>query len=185
VHYQRLGYSNFKLVERSCPTALLLKRVAAYTAKKFDGNLLEIAGPVAQIGREQGALPGQRIRMGMLMFRPFKIKISSLLKTKRYAQAVLSGDFRKGVAPVYIENRALDGFLDGLMDRSCSNLSCSECGYCGAWAGKVITLDESYRTGALLLADELDRGLLSGDHWFASGGKFAQDKPGVMAPKSE
>ena len=184
-HYQRLGYSNFKLVERSCPTDLLMKRVAAYTSQSFDGNLLEIAGPVAQVGREQGATAGQRIRMGMLMFRPFKIKISSLLKTKRYAQTILFSDFRKGHAPVYIENRALDGFLAGLMDRSCSNLSCNECGYCAAWAGKAITMDETYRTGALKLADELDRGLLSGDHWFASSNHFAQHKPGVMAPKSE
>jgi collagenase-like PrtC family protease len=184
-HYQRLGYSNFKLVERSCPTDLLMKRVAAYTSQSFDGNLLEIAGPVAQVGREQGATAGQRIRMGMLMFRPFKIKISSLLKTKRYAQTILFSDFRKGHAPVYIENRALDGFLTGFMDHSCSNLSCSDCGYCAAWAGKAITMDETYRTGALSLADELDRGLLSGDHWFTSGREFAQHKSGVMPSKSE
>ena len=185
VHYQRLGYSNFKLVERSCPTGLLMKRVAAYIAQSFDGNLLEIAGPVAQIGKEQGATAGQRFRMGMLMFRPSKIKISSLLKTKRYAQTILFSDFRKGHAPVYIENRALDGFLTGLMDRSCSNLTCSECGYCAAWAGRAITFDETYRSGALALADELDRGLLSGDHWFASSRPLAQNKPCVVSPKSE
>jgi len=139
-----------------------MKRVAAYTAQSFDGNLLEIAGPVAQIGKEQGAPSGQRFRMNMLMFRPFKIKISSLLKTKRYAQTVLFSDFRKGHAPVYIENRALDGFLTGLMDHPCSNLSCSDCGYCAAWAGKAITMDETYRTGALSLADELGPGITLG-----------------------
>lgn len=185
VHYQRLGYSNFKLVERSCPTDLLIKRVTAYAAQSFDGNLLEIAGPVAQIGKDQGATTGQRIRMALLMFRPLKIKISSLLKTKRYAQTVMFCDFRKGHAPVYIENRALDGFLTGLMDHSCPDLSCSECGYCAIWADKAITMDETYRSGTLTLADELDKGLLSGAHWFASGPAFAQHEAGVIPSPSE
>jgi collagenase-like PrtC family protease len=185
VHYMRLGYTNFKLVERSCPTALLVKRVAAYASQSFDGNLLEIAGPVAQIGKKQGATVGQRLRMGMLMFRPLKIKISSLLKTKGYAREILFSDFRKGYAPVYIDNRALDGFLTGLADRSCQTLSCNECGYCAAWANKSVTINSTYRKKSLEMANELDRGLLSGDHWFTSRRKLAQDKPGVMSSESE
>jgi collagenase-like PrtC family protease len=185
VHYQRLGYTNFKLVERSCSTDLLVKRVAAYSAQSFDGNLLEIAGPVAQVGKEQGATAWQRMRMAALMARPLKIKIASLLKTKRYAQAALFSAFDKARAPVYIDNRALDGFLAGQIDHSCFERDCGQCGYCAAWADKAITMNETYRSGMLTQADELDHGLLSGAHWFASSPEFAQHQPGVMSPKSE
>ncbi len=183
--YEQLGYSNFKLVERSCSTDLLMKRVAAYTARSFTGNLLEIAGPVAQINKQQGASIRQRIRMALLMFKPLKIRISTLLKTKHYASTILFSDFSRDNAPVYIDNSALDGFLNGLIFRTCATLSCKECGYCSAWTKKAVSIEQSYRLNALTQANELDDGLLSGAHWFGSRPVFAEHEAGIMPSKSE
>ena len=43
--YEALGYTTFKLIERGMPSAELLKRVAAYSARRFDGNLAELLLP--------------------------------------------------------------------------------------------------------------------------------------------
>ena len=36
-----MGYTSFKLLERGIPSAELLRRVKAYSERRFDGNLAE------------------------------------------------------------------------------------------------------------------------------------------------
>jgi len=40
--YEAMGYTNFKLLERGIPSAELLRRVKAYSERRFDGNLAEL-----------------------------------------------------------------------------------------------------------------------------------------------
>jgi len=40
--YEKLGFHNFKIVERNTPTPILLERVRAYAARRYDGNLLDL-----------------------------------------------------------------------------------------------------------------------------------------------
>jgi collagenase-like PrtC family protease len=165
--YEEIGFHSFKIVERSCPGGLLLKRVAAYARRSFSGNLLEIAGPVAQIKREQGTPMGQRMRMIATMLRPWYVKISTLLDMKRYAEAAIPHEYDKGKAPVYIENAALEGFVEGMRNRKCSGLDCTLCGYCESKAKEAVSIDESYRAGTLARAEKLDRGLVTSSHWLS------------------
>ncbi len=167
-HYEALGYSSFKIVERSCPSDLLVKRVAAYARRSFDGNLLELVGPVANIKKEQGASLDQRARIISTMFKPSLIKINSLLMMKRFAEKIILHDFSIDLAPVYIDNNQLDGFIVGIKERDCDMLSCEECGYCQKWADKIVKVDANYREGMLELADKLDRGLADSTHWLQS-----------------
>ncbi len=40
--YEAMGYTSFKLLERGIPSAELLRRVKAYSERRFDGNLAEL-----------------------------------------------------------------------------------------------------------------------------------------------
>jgi len=40
--YEAMGYTTFKLLERGIPSAELLRRVKAYSERRFDGNLAEL-----------------------------------------------------------------------------------------------------------------------------------------------
>jgi collagenase-like PrtC family protease len=163
--YEKLGFDSFKIVERSCPSDLLVKRVEAYTRRSFDGNLLEIAGPVAQIKREQNAPLSQRLRMISIMFKPWFVKVSALVAMKRYAEMVIPHSYERGTAPVYIDNKALDGFIEGLRLRDCSSGRCENCGYCRTWAEKTVSVDDAYRAEVLEMARKLDEGLIASTHW--------------------
>jgi|WetSurMetagenome_2_1015567.scaffolds.fasta_scaffold00303_7 collagenase-like PrtC family protease len=163
--YQKLGYEHFKLVERSCPPDLLLRRVAAYAAKRFDGNLWELVAPVAQIAQTQDTSLSQRLRMYKTFLRPSFMKISSVLRFKRYAEAVIPSDFGRAASPVYIDNRVLDGFLEVAMKNGCGAAKCAACDVCRAWAARAVFVDEGRRLSAADMAATLDGDCVSGKLW--------------------
>jgi Collagenase and related proteases len=163
--YEKLGYSWFKIVERGCPGDLLVRRVQAYAEQSFDGNLYELVAPVAQVKRGLGASRLQQFRMAVVMARPWKVKLSAIMLMKRYAELALVDSFDKNNAPVFIDNRALDGFLDGMLSRGCGSLQCDACGHCRAAAERAVSVDPRFREKALDLAVQLDEGLSSGAHW--------------------
>lgn len=163
--YEALGYHSFKIVERSCPGDLLIRRVAAYSTRSFDGNLWELVAPVAQIKKAQHVSWYQRFRMLSTMAKPWLIKMAPLLQMQRFAESVVPHDFGRDTAPVYIDNKSLEGFLDGLRTRPCNRGECDACGYCRRWAEKTVSIDAAHRQNSLDLASRLDSGLVSGSHW--------------------
>lgn len=164
-YYESIGYDSFKIVERSSPTDLLVKRIDAYTKRRFDGNLLEIAGPVAYIKRDQQLPWYRRMRIIRFMLRPDKVPLSSLLRIKEYAEDIIIHEYDRDRAPIYIDNKGLEGFLDGIRKRDCASLNCRTCGYCDSWAQKTVTFNETYRKEVLRKARSLDTQLLDGSLW--------------------
>ncbi|MFW6221349.1 MAG: U32 family peptidase [Fibrobacterota bacterium] len=164
--YEDLGYDSFKLVERSCPTDLLLRRVQAYANRTFDGNLMELIAPVAHIKKQQGSPLSTRLRVIAAMARPLSVKIDKLMIMKKYAEQSVLHEFEKPNAPVYIDNRRLDGFLDKYWKKNCSQKQCSTCGFCEKIANELVEIDDNYRKQTLSLADSLDDHLHSGSLWF-------------------
>lgn len=163
--YEAIGYNSFKILERSCPAGLLVKRVKAYANRSFDGNLLELVAPVAQIKKQQGTSLMQRLRMIAMLAKPQHIKISSMLHMKKYAEKVILDDFSQKSSPVYIQNKDLDGFLDGVRQRDCTLLNCQNCGWCKRWADQHVKIDESYKADVLNMAERLNQGLVDGSLW--------------------
>lgn len=159
--YENIGYSSFKLVERSSPTDLIIKRVKAYISRSHNGNLLEIVGPVASIKKELGAPLLQRIKMAFTMFRIGDISLRELLLIKKYASKVLMHEYNKSNADVYIDNKKLDGFLEGLSQKACKSYHCSQCGYCESFARHSIRINHDYRHDVLQLADQINTALLA------------------------
>lgn len=164
--YEQLGYQYFKILERSCPTDLLLTRVGAYVARRFDGNLYELVGPMATINRKLEATLAQRMRMIMSMFRPHKVKLSSLLAFRDYMNAVIVHDYSAESAPIYMDNRALDGFLEQVRGHGCRAIDCESCGVCRDAAEAALRVDPTYRQETLSQAETLNDGLESGALWW-------------------
>jgi collagenase-like PrtC family protease len=165
--YEQMGYRNFKLVERSCPGDLLLRRVAAYCAGKFGGNLWELVAPVAWISRGQKAPLATRLRMLRMLVRPRFIPIASMLALKRYSELVIPRDFSKETPGVFIDNNGLDGFIEGLRAIDCGRRpkACVGCDYCAKWAQRTVSMDAQWQSKALAEADKLHEGVASGELW--------------------
>jgi collagenase-like PrtC family protease len=163
--YESMGYDWFKLVERSCPDDLLLRRVAAYDARSFTGNLMELIAPTAFFSRKQQSPFSVMARSFFTLARPLRIRLKSVLAARNYASESLQFDFSKERAPVYIENSDLAGFLEGVRNRGCSLSDCDECGFCKQWSEKAVRIDPSYRSRMLEMADKLDKGFINGSLW--------------------
>jgi len=163
--YEQIGYDNFKIVERSCPGDLLYKRVKAYSRRSFEGNLLELVGQVARIKPEQGASLLFRLRMLLTFLKPQWVRLPFMLKLKQYGESIILHEFSLEKAPVYIENKSLNGFMSKFANGGCSVNSCGNCGYCDQWANRVVRIQDSYRNNVLMTGDELEKALRSGELW--------------------
>jgi collagenase-like PrtC family protease len=163
--YHQLGYFNFKLVERSSPVQLTFRRAKAYAEGKFDGNLWELIAPVAMIKKEQGISWRQRLHMFSLAIRPRIVPIHSILEIKRFAQQVIPHEFAKGIAPVYIDNRSLNGFLKHLPQKNCRQAICARCGYCREWAEKTVIIDKNWENRVTEMGNILQQRFTDSSFW--------------------
>lgn len=163
--YAAIGYSDFKVVERSSPADLTVKRAAAYAAGSFEGNFWELIAPVAVIKKQQGIPWFQTARMLALIARPWYLPIASMLRMKRFADGVIPHDFSPQSGPVYIDNRALDGFLDRLPQDQCRKGACAACGFCRQWSKKAVRVDASWNGKFKSDGQSIVTGLSDGTFW--------------------
>ncbi|PNU21273.1 peptidase U32 [Geothermobacter hydrogeniphilus] len=165
--YEQLGYDLFKIAERDLPTEILLARVKAYAARRFDGNLLDLIQPYGFQGIKEGARYYRRGLGWMLRFliRPGLVNPLRLIPLKRLAE--LRGMIRplEGDPPVYIDNRALDGFLERFQDQSCRDVDCEDCRWCHQFAARAVHIDSASRDQALAAYTELFDSMHGGDMW--------------------
>ena len=126
--YQELDIDFFKVGGRAMPTDWIVNVVKAYTSFSYPGNLYDLLNN----------------------FSP---------KTKNAEPHLSSTQLDAIASPpkVYIDNQALDGFLDFFKKQDCLS-GCVDCGYCQEMADRVVTIDrnevESYtRVLSELLSD--------------------------------
>ncbi len=168
--YEKLGYCNFKIVGRNSPADLILQRVKAYSKRSFNGNFLLLIAPVAQISKKKGTSREMRFRLLTTMFRPDRIRIKSLLMIYKYASLLLDVDYSTANAPVIIENKKLDGFLDQLR-KNCNGF-CNQCSFCSRISEQVVKIDPDYRNAVLSLSSWLDSGATGSTHWINPRKKY-------------
>jgi len=113
-----------------------------------------------------GCNAGHAARHASQVFKPTFVRMSSVLKLKHYAEQIIMHDFSASSAPVYIDNRSLDGFLEKFASKECDQTNCESCGLCLEWEKKAIRIDEAYRKDVLSRASDLESGLYTGAHWF-------------------
>ncbi len=137
-HYEEIGISKFKLVDRSLTARGLLKRIKAYSERKYQGNLADIICLHTRRS-EHRFLPGARA-----MDRNARENLRQM------------GDAIFAAEKTFIDNQKLDGFFNGLKKIDCRYVSCDKCGYCERFAQKAITIapddrDEAVRRSDLFL----------------------------------
>ncbi|NOZ84985.1 MAG: peptidase U32 [Deltaproteobacteria bacterium] len=180
-HYEAIGYENFKIVERNTPTKILLERVNAYVNRSYDGNLLDLVQFFSYDENKFSKREKDLFSLRRLLKYFMKPKAINLLK---FAKVVDLGRTigllfpRTGEPGVYIDNKALDGFIDRFLKQGCQAMDCERCGYCQRWADKVVQIDPSYRDRALgLFANVLDE-LHDGSFWNSYMGTLVEPEPG-------
>jgi collagenase-like PrtC family protease len=169
--YTGMGFNSFKILERGAPTPVLASRVRAYATGRFEGNLLDLIQPYGykKAGKGDGDTAGTLRRFLRYFFRPGVVKRGGLMRLKALAEkrGLIAG---MDWDPVYLDNRALDGFLDGLREINCREADCSHCGYCALWTKKAVRVDEQYRAEMLKLYQEIFNDMYSGALWGVAGG---------------
>ena len=114
-HYEAIGINNFKIVERNTPTPDLIRRVHAYSNRHYDGNLFDLILPFnypIESYEPKTEYTLGRLRALKYFFKPFQFEISKFFQLARLSKKANLLHPREGKSPLYIENRALDGFID-------------------------------------------------------------------------
>ncbi len=165
--YEELGYDRFKIVERDIPTEVLVMRVKAYADRRFDGNLLDLVQPYGFKGVKNDDRYYKRGLRWLLryMIRPGLVNPAKMVLLKRLADLRCMTQPVEGKAPVSIDNRALDGFIERFRETGCRDVNCRECGWCKKFAEAAVRFDSSRQTKALDAYDDLFRAMDDGGMW--------------------
>ncbi len=165
--YEEMGYDLFKIAERDLPTEVMVARVKAYSERHYEGNLLDLVQPYGFQGIKGGDRYYNKGLGWMLRFiiRPFMANPLRMLPLKRLAE--LRGMIKpiEGKPPVYIDNRALDGFIERFHETGCVDTDCEECRWCHEFADKAVRIDTENRDQALEAYDELFESMHGGSMW--------------------
>jgi len=159
--YEAMGYTTFKLLERGIPSAELLRRVKAYSERRFDGNLAEL---LLSYGFKE---PVRKESLWALrhFWKPRQlspVRLKPLLELARL-QGMLSP---LPECPVRIETRRIPAdFLDGFRNRDCALLDCRTCGYCEQIAAQAVSVAPDYRATVLAKYAEMDAAMATGGLW--------------------
>lgn len=84
---------------------------------------------------------------------------------KQYAESIIPDNYENIHENIFIDNKKLDGFLVGLLNRDCADTGCGNCCYCEGFMEKAVFINKDFRDRQLTSADELENGLHSSRHW--------------------
>jgi len=165
--YEELGYGLFKIAERDLPTAIMAARVKAYAERRYDGNLLDIVQPYA-FAATGAADRYYRRGIGWYLryaLRPRLANPAQMLFLKRLADALNMTRPVAGRPPVFVDNRALDGFMERFRKEGCRDADCEVCRWCHDFSAKAVQVDAAHRSRALHAFDALFEALDGGSMW--------------------
>jgi collagenase-like PrtC family protease len=159
--YEAMGYTTFKLLERGIPSAELLRRVKAYSERRFSGNLAELLlsyGFKEPIRKESFWTLRHFWKPGQASTQ----RLKALLDLARL-QGMLSP---LPECPIRIDSRQIpDNFLEGFRYRDCAFMDCQACGYCERIAEQAVSISPEYRTEVLRKYSEIDDIMVTGGLW--------------------
>jgi len=149
-YYEEIGMDRLKLVDRSMVTKAIVNIVSAYTVNHYDGNLFDLLphASICLLTSELNLLNKLRY-----FFRPFSINIFKLYKARKTITDL----------EIYIDNNALNGFIDFFLDNKCNLMSCDECGYCNEVTKRVVKVNPVYQENIFRLNRKFLDQLISGD----------------------
>ncbi len=159
--YETLGFEHFKLLERGIPSAELLKRVRAYSERRFAGNLEELILPY---GFKQ---PPEKPKLWLLrhflrpgQVNPLKLKpLYAMMKSQGMLFALDRNPFHIDATKIPAD------FVQGFEQRCCAHLACAECRYCEDIAKDAVTIDAAFQREQSARLREARRQLIAGRLW--------------------
>jgi collagenase-like PrtC family protease len=159
--YEAMGYTTFKLLERGIPSVELLRRVKAYSERRFSGNLAEL---LLSYGFKE---PIRKESFWTLrhFWKPRQANSQGLKALFDLArlQGMLSP---LPECPIRIDSRQIpDNFLEGFRNRECESMDCQACGYCERIAEQAVSISPEYRTEVLKKYAEMDDIMITGGLW--------------------
>jgi len=146
--YEEIGIDGVKLAERAADSKTIERIVDAYARGRYDGNLLDL---IPRLSGE--SIDRHELRWLRTFFRPFSVNVFQLRRLLRLLAK----------PKVVIDNRGLDGFLEGLRARDCGLLGCDDCGYCKEAAERMVRIDPAYREAIEANYTRALNGLVTGD----------------------
>lgn len=163
-YYEELGYGHFKLVERNIRTEEMVKRVKAYYERSYEGNLLDLVQGFG-FKKAQNISANSKLKKLAFFFQPTKINLFKFNQIKKLCE-------KKGMlvplpdVPVYIDNKALEGFIKPFLQCSCRDLQCGlDCHHCHNFANKAVKINDEFRKECLDLHENIDNDIYSGALW--------------------
>ena len=159
--YVATGYTTFKLLERGIPSAELLRRIQAYSAGRFEGNL---AGLLLSYGFQE---PLRKESLWALrhFWKPRQVN-PQRLKPLRELARLQGWQTPLPECPITVDTRQIpENFLDGFRERDCASMDCRACGYCERIAAQAVSITPGYRTEVLEKYAEMDEAMATGKLW--------------------
>lgn len=151
-HYESLGVDRLKVLDRLSTTQQLSRILKAYRSGRYDGNLADLI-PGYQKERFEKHLSLSKIpRLAAAFLRPDRYNLFRVFDFWR----------RTRNPEIFIDGSALEGHIEGMMQRDCRHLSCAKCGWCDKYARDAIRIDqderELYLSNARKNQEDLDSG---------------------------
>lgn len=152
-YYEDVGIDSLKFVDRTRDMDTILLITNAYTKGYYEGNLINL---LPNLSSNNTFFNKNRItrffRSIKYFFRPSLVNIFRLKKLSKLNSAL----------NVYIDNRALDGFLAQFLKESCRNKSCDSCNYCREVAKRTVKIEPAYQKDTVIQFKEILEDIVSG-----------------------
>ena len=127
--YENIGYSRFKLADRTMDTRHLAVIVDAYARRSYRGNLYDlITSPSKSLWLKKASL----FHKFKYFFHPLALNIVKFVRNRKLLK----------YTEVYVDNSKLDGFIGHFLNTDCRYLSCQECGYCQKIADQAVSVKD-------------------------------------------
>ncbi len=147
-YYENIGIDRIKILDRFRSTKSIISIINAYASRNYEGNLIDLLFNCSGNAMWQTAKLYRRLRY---FFHPFHANIFRLRKMAELFSKI----------PVFINNKALDGFLEYFLKEGCYLKSCQECGYCQRIAKEVVKVDSEQREKTLSRCNNILEELIS------------------------
>ena len=148
--YEDIGIDYLKIIDRGMTTFWISRITGAYLNRRYDGNLMDLFPDPSKTMVFNGLNLWHKFKY---FFHPGFVDVFKLIKMRKLL-----------IEPnIFIDNRALDGFISFFLDHDCEATTCEECGYCGRVAGQVVKIDVIERKEVMERYEKCLSGIISGE----------------------
>jgi len=151
-YYEEAGIDSFKIIERFDTTETLTRTVHAYVRRRYDGNLADILNIKTDSRKQLPVDIDYFLQPGW----------ADIHRLQDMEETLYLGD-------QYIDNNALEGFLEFFRTKDCYSSDCAECGYCRRAAEKAVKIPTAGTENMLCRLEDKLEALVSGEFFKATG----------------